>query len=61
LDQRLNYLDLLSEAASRSRRKELYDSVQVQTAETKKRYRALNAAVADKQKRRAQLLADEEE
>ena len=58
LDQRLNYLDMLAEAAGRSRKRELYETVQVQITETKKRYRAINAAAAEKQKRRAQLLAD---
>jgi hypothetical protein len=59
LDQRLNYLDLLANAATRSRRRELFDSVQVQITDTKKRYRAMNTANAEKQKRRAQLLAEE--
>jgi tetratricopeptide (TPR) repeat protein len=59
LEQRLTFLETLSGAASRARRKELYNSAQTQITEVKKRYRAMNTAAADKQRRRAQLLAAE--
>jgi tetratricopeptide (TPR) repeat protein len=56
LEQRLNYLDLLAEAANRSRRRDLFLSVQVQITEVKKRYRALSTAIADRERKRAALL-----
>ncbi|MFI5399760.1 MAG: hypothetical protein ACHQZQ_01745 [SAR324 cluster bacterium] len=59
LNQRLNYLDLLLEAANRSHRRELANSVLTQIDATKQRYRTLNEAHAEKQKRQAEMLAGE--
>ena len=61
LDQRERYLGLAAEAAARSNSRELGESVQLQIAETQRRRRNLDAALKEKQKRRAEVLAQEDE
>jgi len=60
-DQRLNYLNMLAEAAKRSHYRELTISVERRIGATQQRYRALSAALAEKEKRRAEILAGVEE
>jgi tetratricopeptide (TPR) repeat protein len=61
LDQRVAYLELLADAAHRARRKDLFDQVQVQMTEVKKRHRDLRSANVERQRRRADLLGVEGE
>ncbi len=60
LAKRLTYLELLSTAASRARLKDLFESVQTQITDVRKRQRDLEAAATVKQQRRNAMLSPEE-
>lgn len=60
LAKRLTYLELLANAAGRGRLRELFDSVQIQITDVRKRQRDVEAAASARQQRRAAMLSPEE-